>query len=90
MSIGNRPAQDFPIREEVIVINNDPDPAKAQVVLRTYSPLSSAYQDLEVNMALAPGNPQLAAQLTKKKPRYRRRKNRYFLLPFSRWSYRCG
>ena len=66
MSIGNRPAQDFPIREEVIVINNDPDPAKAQVVLRTYSPLSSAYQDLEVNMALAPGNPQLAAQLTKK------------------------
>jgi hypothetical protein len=66
MSIGNRPAQDFPIREEVIVINNDPDPAKAQVVLRTYSPLSSAFQDLEVNMALAPGNPELAAQLTKR------------------------
>jgi hypothetical protein len=66
MSIGNRPPQDFPIREEVIVINNDPDPAKAQVVLRTYSPLSSAFQDLEVNMALAPGNPQLAAQLTKR------------------------
>ena len=66
MSIGSRPAQDFSIREEVIVINNDPDPTKAQVILRTYSPISDAYQDQLVDMTLAPGNPELAAQIQKR------------------------
>tara|TARA_A100000171_G_scaffold16131_1_gene14554 strand:+ start:985 stop:2334 length:1350 start_codon:yes stop_codon:yes gene_type:complete len=62
MSIGNRPLQ----REEVIVINNDPDPLKANVVIRTYSPISSAFTDEKVDMALAPGNPELAAQIQKR------------------------
>jgi|TARA_R100001460_G_scaffold27676_5_gene55604 hypothetical protein len=62
MSLGNRPSQ----REEVIVINNDPDPSKANVVIRTYSPVSSAYSDEKVDMALAPGNPELAAQIQKR------------------------
>ena len=66
MSIGSRPAQDFSTREEVIVINNDPDPTKAQVILRTYSPISDAYQDQLVDMTLAPGNPELAAQIQKR------------------------
>ena len=62
MSLGNRPLQ----REEVIVINNDPDPLKANVVIRTYSPISSAFTDEKVDMALAPGNPELAAQIQKR------------------------
>ena len=53
MSLGNRPLQ----REEVIVINNDPDPLKANVVIRTYSPISSGFTDEKVDMALAPCNP---------------------------------
>lgn len=66
MSLGNRPAQDFPVREELIVVNNDPDPTKAQVFIRKYSPISNSFQDEQVNMALAPGNPELAAQIQKR------------------------
>ena len=62
MSIGNRPTQ----REEVIVFNNDPDPAKANVIIRTYSPISGAFTDEKVDMSLAPGNPELAAKIQKR------------------------
>jgi hypothetical protein len=62
MSIGNRPIQ----REEVIVFDNNPDPSKANVVIRTYSPISDAFTDEKVNMALAPGNPELAAKIQKR------------------------
>ena len=81
MSIGNRPAQYFPPRDEVIVINNDPDPLKAEVILRTYSPISDSYKDEYVDMSLAPGNPELAAQIQKRNKQISDTKSALLLAP---------
>ena len=52
-------------RKEVVVIEeNLQNPSLSRVVIREYSPFSNAVISEEfVDMALAPGNPQLAAQI---------------------------
>jgi hypothetical protein len=53
-------------RKEVVVIENNPtDPSKSRVVIREYSPFNpnAVINEEFIDMRLAPGNPQLAAQI---------------------------
>ena len=51
-------------RKEVVVIEDNPDPSKSRVIIREYSPFSNAVISEEfIDMRLAPGNPELAAQI---------------------------
>ena len=52
-------------RKEVVVIEDNPDPSKSRVVIREYSPFNpnAVVSEEFIDMRLAPGNPQLAAQI---------------------------
>jgi hypothetical protein len=53
-------------RKEVVVIEDNPtDPSKSRVVIREYSPFNpnAVISEEFIDMRLAPGNPQLAAQI---------------------------
>ena len=65
MSIGPLTGPFGVSRKEVVVIEDNPDPSKSRVVIREYSPFNpnAVVSEEFIDMRLAPGNPQLAAQI---------------------------
>ena len=65
MSIGPLTGPFGVSRKEVVVIEDNPDPSKSRVVIREYSPFNpnAVISEEFIDMRLAPGNPELAAQI---------------------------